>query len=93
MVPVVETTIMKGRFVVVRSDVGVYFSPSQLTRLPPTLKRMRYGSDFWGQWFANIRRCMSFFSLGNASELMNWSVLVPLLLLCLRPCSRRTISL
>ena len=54
---------------------------------------MRYGSDFWGKWFVQIRRYVGFFPLGNVFEWMKWIVLVHLLLLFLCPCVRHAIYL
>ena len=65
---VLETILLKRRFAMVRSASRVYVLPSQLTRLPPTVKRMQYGSDFLGRWFAQIRRYVGFFPLGNKFE-------------------------
>ena len=49
MEPEAETTLLRRSFAVVRSAVGVYVLPSYLTILLPSVKRMRYGSDFWGR--------------------------------------------
>ena len=47
--PLVEMVLLSRSFTVSMSAVGVTQSPGKLIRLPPTVSRMRYGSDFSGR--------------------------------------------
>ena len=47
--PLFGMVLLSRSFTVIMLDVGVPQSPGKFIRLPPTVSRMRYGSDFSGR--------------------------------------------
>jgi hypothetical protein len=55
----VEMTLFSKILMVVNLVMGVLMGSLQLTRSPPQVNLMRWGSAFWGRKLAQIRRYMA----------------------------------
>ena len=89
----VEMTELHRILKVLRSAVLVLLSPRYTMRSPPTVQRTRSGLALAGRFAATIFRCVGIFPFGISCLKMKCVVSVPFILLGLKTCARRSISL